>query len=76
MQMSPKLAVTARPALTFTLLEPHQPVTLYDPGGTEKRYLVPDRMVTDVTTLDPETRLTFTWEVSSGGGTLPTQASA
>jgi hypothetical protein len=54
MQMFQKLAVTMRPARTVTPLKPHQPVTQYDPGDTENRYLVPERTVSEATRLDPE----------------------
>ena len=38
--------------------------------------MAPDRIVADATTLDLESRLTFTWRTSPGGTYLASQASA
>jgi hypothetical protein len=46
-----KSAVALWPARPLTPLEDHQPVTRYDPGDTEKRYLAPERTVSEATRL-------------------------
>ena len=73
MQVFMKFAVTTRPARTVTFLEPHQPTSWYLPGGTENRYLAPERTVSDATALGPW-RVTFTWRTVPDRTIAPSQA--